>query len=434
MSEPIRDTAVTASWVARDGKRETRTVKTGDDGRAIFSGIPTGSRFQAAADSEGQHLVTAEFSVPEEGGTRLLLMVGEAAEEAMGQMAGDPHAGMAGDPHAGMAGDPHAGMASDPHAGMAGKTPVVRSGRIEARDGVPAGTVEIRVLDGEGKPLAGQKIELTGAKTGSKATDAVQAVTDQAGNARLSGIKVEEGTSYLAHVEHDGLRVGSEAFPLEARRGAAGEIRIPARTGDLSVLRIASISRMMIEPREDAVGILQNWVIENTSDKIFDPGPRGLFIPLPDGFGGVEEFPGGSKLTIKEGVGAFLHAPLPPNQSPSSMAQIRLGYVLATQGTSEFEIVQPLPFGMEGGLIMLPGDSPIRLSAPGLHGESQERDDNGNQLRLYELGGLAPGQPLHLTVHNLPTRDRTGKIVVAVLAALLVLAGVWGAWRKPARQ
>jgi hypothetical protein len=108
---------------------------------------------------------------------------------------------------------------------------------------------------------------------------------------------------------------------------------------------------MMVELREDAIGVLQNLLVENTSDKVFDPGPRGLFIPLPEGFAGAEKLPGGVDLEIKEGVGAFLHALLPPAQSPGATAQVRLGYVLTTHETPDYEIVQPMPLGLQGGLV-----------------------------------------------------------------------------------
>jgi hypothetical protein len=59
-----------------------------------------------------------------------------------------------------------------------------------------------------------------------------------------------------------------------------------------------------------------------------------------------------------------------------------------------------------------------------------ERDDNANQLRLYDLDAVPPGQALRLTVRGLPTREQAGKWIVAALAGMLVVAGVFGA-RRP---
>ena len=74
----------------------------------------------------------------------------------------------------------------------------------------------------------------------------------------------------------------------------------------------------------------------------------------------------------------------------------------------------------------------IGLSAPGLRARPAERDDNGNELRMYDVDGVAPGQPLRLVVYGLPTRGQTGKWVVGILAGLLVAVGFVAA-RKPRR-
>jgi hypothetical protein len=249
-------------------------------------------------------------------------------------------------------------------------------------------------------------------------------VSDSSGLAHFAKLQTGAKTQYAAVLDRDGLRVGSEAFTLDDRHGAAGELRIPGRTNDLSVLRISSGSRMMVELREDAVAVLQNLVVENPSDKVFDPGPGGLLIPLPEGFTNAEKLPGGSEVEIKEGVGAILRSPVPPMKSPMEFTQVRVGYVLGTHESRDFEIVQPMPIAMQGGLVLVPADYPIKLSAPGMRTRPTERDDNGNELRMFDLDAVEPGHALRLTVHGLPTHDQSGKWIVGVLAALLVLAGI----------
>jgi hypothetical protein len=135
-------------------------------------------------------------------------------------------------------------------------------------------------------------------------------------------------------------------------------------------------------------------------------------------------------VEIKEGAGAVLRKSLPPTDSPMGAAQVRLGCVIGTHETSEVEIVQPMPLGLQGGVVMIPAVGAVGLSAPGLGARSPERDDNGAELRTYALGSLAPGQPLHLTVYGIPTRGQAGKWIASVLVGLLVLAAVALA-RKP---
>lgn len=408
MTEPIADAEVVGSWMGKDGKRKSTMIKTGEDGRAIFSDVPVGSMFGAKATVEGEDLVTAQFPVPDQGGTRLLMIVGAQAAEAMNEMAGGAMAGKAAE----------------------SKVLAVRSGKVEARDNIKAGTLEITVLGEDGKSISGVGVDLGRVQHAANGVKFVHAVTDPSGIAHFADLKTGEGAQYAAVVERDGLRVGSPAFAMDAQRGAAGEIRVPARTNDLSVLRIGSASRMMVESREEALGVLQNLLVENTSDKVFDPGQRGLFIPLPDGFAGAEKLPGGAELEIKEGVGVFLHGRLPPTQSPGAAVQVRLGYALTTHETPEFEIVQPMPLGLQGALVLIPGESSIDLSAPGIRTRPPERDDNGNELRMYDLDAVMPGHALRLTVRGLPTRSQVGKWIAAGLVGLLIIAGLLAARRR----
>ncbi len=408
MTDSLVGVDVVGSWTAKDGAEKSVTAKTGDDGRAVFTGVPAGSIFGAKATIEGESLATVRFPVPEQGGTRLLMIVGAHAAEAMSDMTGGASDGQSAQP----------------------KPLGVRSGKVEPREGMKAGTLEMRVLTAGGKPIPGQSVDLGRVAHATGGVDFVHGVTDESGTAHFADLKAGDGTQYAAVIERDGMRVGSPAFTLEADRGAVGEIRMPGRTSDPSVLRISSASRMMIELREDAIGVLQNLLLENTSDKVFDPGPRGLFIPLPAGFAGAEKLPGGVDLDIKEGVGIFVHTMLSPTESPGATAQVRFGYALATHETSEFEIVQPMPLGLQGGLVLIPAEYSIGLSAPGLRARPPERDDSGNELRMYDLDAVPTGRALHLTVLGLPTRDQTGKWIAAVLAGLLVAGGVVAA-RRP---
>jgi len=402
MTEPLAEVNVVGAWTTKDGKPKTATIKTGEDGRALFKDIPPGSTFGAKATVEGENLTTAQFTVPDQGGTRLLVMVGAKAAEAMNDMTG----------------------------GAAGAKPAqpkplgIRSGKVEPRDAMKAGSLDITVLSAEGKPLAGVGVDLGRVQHAGGGVDFLHTVSDDSGVAHFADLKAGDSAPYAAVVERDGMRVGTPAFTLDDKRGAAGEIRMPGRTIDLSALRISSATRMMVELREDSIGVLQNLHVENTSDKIFDPGPKGLFFPLPEGSTGAEKLPGGVDLEFKEGSGAYLHALIPPSQSPGADVQVRLGYILNTPAAAEYEVVQPMPLGLQGGIAMIPGDMGVSLAAPGLRARPPERDDNGNELHMFELYPLVPGQPLRLTVLGLPTRQQTGKWVAGLLAGLLVLAGL----------
>jgi hypothetical protein len=403
MTLAIEGADVVGTWTMPDGKRKSKQVRTGNDGRAIFTDVAAGSSFQAEATVEDEHLTSARFTVPAQGGTRLLMIVGAEADEAMADMTGSPAA---------------AAKPAEPQ--VVG----IRSGKVEGKDDLPAGTVHLRVLGPDGNALPGVKVSLGHVEPGTGTVAFDDATTDPSGAARFEKLQSGPKTQYAAVIERDGLRVGTDAFTLDEKHGASGELRVPGRTNDLSVLRISASSRMMVELREDAVGVLQNLILENTSDKVFDPGPGGLLLPLPDGFAGGEKLAGGAEVEIKDGVGVLVKNLLPPTQSPAAVTQVRIGYLLTTHEASDFEIVQPMPIAMQGGLVLIPAEYTIDLSAPGMRSRPSQRDDSGNELRMFDLDTIAPGHALRLTVRGLPTHDEVGKWIAGVLVALLIAAGI----------
>jgi hypothetical protein len=405
MNEPFAGVEVTGTWTLENGKEGRATAKSGADGRALFANVPAGATFSATAEVEGKTMTTEEFEVPAEGGTRLLMIVGSGAGAAMAGMTGHPGGMGAGRP-----------------------APALRGGKVEASDKLPAGVVEIKVTSADGTPIAGQRVELARAKGSELQVE--RADTDATGVARFAKLATGSGHPWAAVLERDGTRIGSLPFELDDKRGAAGELHLPGKTSDLGVLRVADDSRIMLELREDSIAFLQNLIVENTSDKIFEPGPAGLLVPLPDGCTGAEKLPGGANVELKEGTGAIVRTPLPPTSAAMGATQVRVGCVIATRETPEVEIVQPMPLGLQGAFAMIPALKDVALSAPGIRPRPSERGDSGVELRTYELDSLAPGQPLRLTVVGLPTRSQAGKWIALALVGLLVGAGIAAVRRR----
>ena len=181
----------------------------------------------------------------------------------------------------------------------------------------------------------------------------------------------------------------------------------------------------MLEPREESINVLQNLVVENTSDKVFDPGPKGVFIPLPAGFFGAERLPGGANLDLLDGQGAILRALVPPTPTIAFAVQARMGFILNSKEQSEMQVVQPMPFGMAGGLVMIPGQFPVTIAAPGLREKPPEHDESGATLRIYELDSIPPGGALRLTILGLPTRPKFGKYIAGGICLLLIAGGIF---------
>jgi hypothetical protein len=396
----VGDVEVVALTKKASGETRRRALKTGPDGRAQFEALPAGAQFQAEATVAGEHLTSTAFPIPDKAGVRVLLIAGLAA--APPEAEGQPF------------------------------TLGAVTGKLTAADDVPAGSIEIRLVGDDGKPLAHRAVQLGQARKDAESQlKVLRAESDDAGVARFRDLVTGDAVGYAAVMEHQGLRLGTEAFRLPADKGMRGEIRGIARTTDPSVLRFDNRSKMIITLGEDALEVMEAFVFKNVSEKIFDPGPDGLRVPLAEGAESAKEIEGGIPIEVHSAEGAVaVKAPIPPNRAAVFAQQIRMGFFLLAKGSSRVELRQPLPFGLESPFFIVPAAANLTLSAPGLRAAGERTDGQGNPVKVYEMSDLTPGSVLALTVSGLPALDHTARNLAAGLC-LLMIAGAVVLGRNP---
>ena len=91
------DKPVTGNPVELRAGDRTQTVKTDQEGRALFSGIPPGLPVQASAVVDGERIESQPFSLPPEAGIRMVLAAGAGGVAATSPMAGPPSAAVPGE-------------------------------------------------------------------------------------------------------------------------------------------------------------------------------------------------------------------------------------------------------------------------------------------------------------------------------------------------
>jgi hypothetical protein len=383
---------VTAIVVAPGGESRKKVVKTGPEGWATFEGLKTGSTFEATATVDGETLKVAKFPIPESGGIRVMLVA------ALG-----------------------GGAAAEPEEPSFSLGAV--AGKVAPGPGLPAGTLELTLLDQAGKPIAGRLVQL-GQVTKEAPLKVLRATSSATGVARFEGLDTGENTGYAALIEHEGMRLSTEPFRMEAAQGMRGEIRALGRTSDPSVLRFDNRARLIVEVGEDSLQMMEELIFKNTSDKAFDPGNEGLLIPLPLGFEGAKEIEGSVPLDLRAGQGAAVRAPISPNSGAMFATRVRVGFVLPAGGSPDVEVKQKLPFGLEGALVLVPANTHLTVEASGLRERPAQADAQGNSVKLYELDAIPPGGTLSLTVKGLPALDHKGRNIAGALCLLLIVAAV----------
>ena len=413
---------VVATVTAPGGKATERTEETKSDGRATFSGLPVGADFHAQAVVDREQLQTASFAVPAQGGARLMLLSrgGKGEGEAEGKGEGDEQ-GAPANPHAGVPG----------HGGHPAQAAVrALAGVVAEKDGLAAGSLELRLVDSNGAPLVGQEVRL-GRSTGRPSDLAsVASSSDKDGFVRFQGLETGDPYEYTAVIERDGVQLGSGRMRLSADRGAGGELRVPGQTSDPSVLQVSSSSKLLIDLREDALAVMENLVLENTSDRVFSPAQGGLPIPLPAGSSSGSAIEGGARLEPDENATMFLREAIPPTSLRGIPVQARFGFFLPTAGESRIAFRQPMPLGIESPVVMVPEADHLTLTAPGLQAMDSQTDDRGARMQIFQLASVPRNGVLSIAISGLPTRGSLGKTIATVLVAALVFGAALGL-RRP---
>jgi hypothetical protein len=404
----VGDVDVAAIIKNAGGDLRKRTAKTDASGRALFEGMAPGDEFHAEVTVDGELLATKTFPIPAQGGVRTMLIAG------LGPGTGQEDVG--------------GGAGAAPGAG--GHEPFAlgsATGTTKPEPSLPVKTLEVRIVDEGGQPIPHHPVTLGSVDTANK-VDVRRGQTDGTGVARFTDLPTGKTTGYAAVTDWHGMHIGTEPFGMPEDMGARAEIHALARTSDPAVITIGEGARVVLQMREDTLQFLEMLPLENTSEKLFDPGPGAVEIPLPAEFTGAEAGESDRKLEIRQNHGVAVHGPISPKRAlggtddKAAGNEIQFGFVMPYHGNSR-EFAQPMPTGM--GLFtliteQLPG---LAITGPGI-GARESRDLNGKKYWVMPGQAVPPGGVLTFTVTGLPSTDHTGRDVSGVLALALVAAAI----------
>jgi hypothetical protein len=400
----VADAEITVLVKNAGGDVRKRTAKTDSGGRALIEGIGAGDSVKAEVIVDGEKLATDDIMMPPQGGVRTMLIAG---------LGPAPAGGSAG-----------AGGGAEDDFSLGAST-----GAAQPDPSLPTKTLVVRLVDEDGKPIPSFPVVL-GAIDLSNKIQVRRARSDADGTARFSDLPTGQGTGYAAVIEWKGTRIGTEPFSMPDSGGARAEIRALARTNDPQAITIGSGGRLILQMQEDSLQFMEILPLENTSAKLFDPGPGALEIPLPKGFVGAQAAESARKVEVRANHGIAVHGAITPKRSiavtgaDASAAgnEVRFGFVLPYIGDSrDFE--QPLPNGIGPFAIIteqLPG---LTISGRGV-GAREERALGGRKYWVAPVEGIPAGGVLKLTISGLPATDPTGRYVAGVLALALCAVAI----------
>jgi hypothetical protein len=156
--------------VTLDGPGGPRTAKSDPTAHATFDGLTTGrGTYTIKSSAFGQDLSSQPIEMPPNSGVKIMLVFKADEKALLGQADG--------------------------------------VARVDAR--LSSGTVVVKVVDGDDKPLQGIEVILAHARRGQEKVDEKRAVTDGEGVATWVGLPVSETDGYLASARRDGSPTAS---------------------------------------------------------------------------------------------------------------------------------------------------------------------------------------------------------------------------------
>jgi hypothetical protein len=409
LANPVANIEITALVEAPGGDTRKRTAKTDAGGRALFEGLPVGHQFHAEVVVDGEKLATDVFAVPAVGGVRTMLIAGLGA----GADSSD---------------DAPAAAAEDDDKPRPFTMGIV-SGSANRDATLPVGTIEVSASDESGHPLNGKTIELGQVRAGGQ-VEVLRQVTAADGIARFVGVGGGKSVADIGAaivMQHGVLRLGTDAFGIPTDGGVKVQLRVPERTADPAVITIGAGGRIILQLHDDSVGFIETLPLENTSDKIFDPGAGGVEIRLPSEAVNTEAAEGEHKIEIRKGLGVAVHGLIPPHRphvdpNRKSPDEVTFGFVLPLKGSSrDFE--QKFATGL-GEFTFITDQLPgLTVDSTQITGR-QDREVGAKKYWLMRGDPVPPGGTLRFTVRGLPAPDTTGRMVAGLLALALVAAAI----------
>lgn len=325
--------------------------------------------------------------------------------------------------------------AQTPPGGVQMPAPAMMSGLPLPSAELPVGTVTVRVVRGElSSIIPNQPVELV------TPNGTLNTKTNDEGRAHFDGLT--PGITVQARTRVDGAQVESRTFEVPSSggirvmlvggaAGAAPTAPVPGgpgtaaappvaaakpQSGPITTLRLGQQTRLAIALMDEAIQLFEALEVENPTAVPFDPGPKGLVLPLPRGVQGAALLEGSAPNATVENNAVIVRGPLAPGTTP-----VHVGMALPYTAGS-VEIRQPLPIALTRFAL-------VSNRYPGLQIEGEQVrsrrdvDSAGRQLIEVDGAGAPAGGSLKLEVLGLPDQNVGPRMLAGFVC---VLIAVWG--------
>ena len=288
------------------------------------------------------------------------------------------------------------------------------------------GTVEVRVVDGEGSAIAKVDVVLASGMRGSKDIKEQHAITDDAGVARFHDLDTSGQLAFAVKALKEGAKVASQPFQLSGEHGVVIGLRAVVAAEGLGKLHIADRSHFIIELKDDDVEVVENLMLENPTPAAIDTGSAGLRLPLADGATGAQvagsEDGAPSPATI-DGSDIVVRGAIAPG-----VTALRVGYFLPiVEEAVAIRLRTPIVFDN----LLVITDKLEGVDVEGSHLEKTEKTMGQRTYFVVSGPGVPAGGTIDVRITGLPHASTIWRNLAAAIAALILGWGLVMSLRRP---
>jgi hypothetical protein len=373
--------------VELEGPGGTLKQKVGENHRAVFTGLQAGGTYVARSTLPGTTtpLSSQPVTMPQAPGVKLMLVFPRNEKEFIGEP----------------------------------------DGKVRSDERLPVGTLEVRVVDGDDKPVAKAPVLLARAVRGTEKIDQQQRETDAKGVVTFTGLVPAVEAAWALKVLKKDAEVASPPFQLPTDHGAVVGLRSIPVTHDLRQLRVSERSHFIIEIRDETAQVVENLIIENGATSPLDPGPTGLRLPLPAGATGAEVLGEAGSPFRLEGGAVVYKGHIPPGP-----VELRVGFFLPIED-SAITFRQPVPVSFDQLAFIT--DRFEGMEVEGNRLDKEERTLNGRNFWIVRGPATPAGSEIYFRLIGLPHVSPFWRYLAASVAAVILLWGLVLSLRRPAR-
>jgi hypothetical protein len=245
-------------------------------------------------------------------------------------------------------------------------------------------------------------------------------------------VLIVEGWLFFVAAEHQGVLYYTASAELPSGdRVLELPLEIFDSTQSDDSIRVEQLHVLFDFSSQDAVGVLEVWVISNTGDRTYVANEGGIEIVLPEGASGLRFDEGelGERFLPTERGFIDTAAVIPGLRTQELLFTYEIPHA------SRLDFLQPLSYAVLSVEVMLPEGGPVVIS--GALQDNGVRQVSTGPLHTYTTGPLEPGEALSFSIaESLPEAGReqgsdaiTGLLIGGgSLGVALIVAGY--AWRR----